>query len=67
MMTDWNWYLQSADRAEVSLRPLKPLTVQPLLLELCCALLACLLVPLAVGLLTAHATVFDESASRTVL
>ena len=43
------------------------LIVQFLVLELCCALLACLLVLLAVGLLAVHPTVLDEAAGRAVL
>ncbi|EJK67099.1 hypothetical protein THAOC_11910, partial [Thalassiosira oceanica] len=58
---------QSADRAEVPLRPLVPLTVQLLVLELCRALLAHLLVQLAVGPLAVHAAVLDEAACRAVL
>ncbi|EJK61585.1 hypothetical protein THAOC_17900 [Thalassiosira oceanica] len=58
---------QSAERAEVPLRPLVPLTVQLLKLELCRALLACLLVLLAVGPLAVHAAVLDEAAGRAVL
>ena len=60
-------YRQSADRAEVPLRPLVSLIVQFLVLELCCALLACLLVLLAVGLLAVHAAVLDEATGRAVL
>ena len=60
-----NW--QSADRAEVALRPLVSLAVQLLVLELCRPLLACLLVLLAVGPLAVHAAVLDEAAGRTVL
>ena len=43
------------------------MTVQLLVLELCCASLACLLMQLAVGLLAAHAAVLDEAAGRAVL
>ena len=55
-------YRQRADRAEVSLRPLQPLTVQLLILEICGTLLACLLVLLAMGLLAVQAAVLDEAA-----
>ena len=58
---------QSAYWAEVPLHSLVSLTVQLLVLELCCGLPAGLLVLLAMGLLTVHATVFDESAGRAVL
>jgi len=44
-----------------------PLAVQLLVLELCCTLLACLLVLLAVGALAVHAAVLDEEAGRAVL
>ena len=44
-----------------------PLTVQLLVLELCCTLPARLLVLLAMGLLAVHATVFHEAAGRAVL
>ena len=46
---------------------LQPLTVQLLVLELCRALLARLLVLLAVGLLAVHSAVLDEAAGRAVL
>ena len=46
---------------------LQPLTVQPLVLELCDALLAGLLVLLPMGPLAVHAAVFDEAAGRAVL
>ncbi|EJK53433.1 hypothetical protein THAOC_27137, partial [Thalassiosira oceanica] len=56
-----------ADRTEVHLWPLMPLTVQLLVLDLCRTLLACLLVQLAVGPLAVHAAVLDEAARRAVL
>ena len=62
---EWNW--QRADRAEVTLRPLMSLTVQLLVLKLCCTLLARLLVLLAVRPLAVHAAVLDEATGRTVL
>ena len=46
---------------------LEPLTVQLLVLELCHALLARLLVLLAMGPLAVHAAVLDEAAGRAVL
>ena len=58
---------QGADRADVSLRPLVSLRIKTLVLELGCALLACLLVLLAMGLLTVHAAVLDKAAGRAVL
>ncbi|EJK59051.1 hypothetical protein THAOC_20774, partial [Thalassiosira oceanica] len=58
---------QSADRAEVPLRPLEPLAVQLLVLELGRALLARPLVLLAVGPLAVDAAVLDEAAGRAVL
>ena len=58
---------QGADRADVSLRPLVSLRIKTLVLELGCALLACLLVLLAMGLLTVHAAVLDEVAGIAVL
>ena len=66
MLTRWYWYRQSTDRAEVPLRPLVPLAVQLLVLELCCALFACLLVLLAMSPLTVHAAVFDQATGRAV-
>ena len=56
------WHGQGAYRAELSLRPLVPLAVQSLVLQLGRALLAGLLVLLAVGPLAVDATVFDEEA-----
>ena len=47
--------------------PLQPLTVQPLVLEFCRALLARLLVLLVVCFLAVHAAVFHEAAGRAVL
>jgi len=67
MLAHWQRNWQGADRAEVFLRPLVPLTVQLLILELCRTLLACLLVLLAVGPLAVHAAVLDEAAGRAVL
>ena len=60
---DW----QCADRTKVLLHPLLPLTVQLLVLQLCRALLAGLLVLLAVGLLTVNTAVLDEAAGRAAL
>ena len=60
-----NW--QSAYWAEVPLRPLMSLTVQLLVLQLSCALLAGLLVLIAVGLLAVNAAVLDDAAGRAVL
>ena len=60
-------YRQSADRTEVTLRPLVSLTVQLLVLDLCLALLAGLPVLLAMGPLTVHAAVLDEVAGIAVL
>ena len=57
---------QSADRAEVPLRPLVSLTVKLLVLELCHALLACFPVLLAVGPLAVHPTIFDEATGSAV-
>ncbi|EJK59267.1 hypothetical protein THAOC_20535 [Thalassiosira oceanica] len=48
-------------------RPIKPLTVQLLVLELGCTLLARLLVLLAVGPLAVRAAILDEAAGRAVL
>ena len=48
-------------------RSLEPLTVQLLLLQLCRALLAGLLVLLAMGPLAVHAAVLDEAAGRAAL
>ena len=59
-------YGQGADQAEVTLRPLDPLAVQLLVLELGRTLFARLLVPLAVCLLAVHAAVLDEAAGRAV-
>ena len=67
MIIHRQWNRQGANRAEVPLRPLVPLTIELLVLELSHALLACLLVPLAVGPLAVHAAVLDESAGRAVL
>ena len=47
--------------------PLEPLTVQLLVLDLGCAMPARLPVQLAVGPLTVHAAVLDETAGRAVL
>ena len=58
---------QGTDRTEVSLHPLQPLTVQPLVLELCRTLLARILVLLAMSPLAVHAAVLDEAAGRAVL
>ena len=60
---DW----QRADRTEVFLRPLQPLTVQLLVPELSRTLLARLLVLLAVGPLAVHAAILDEAAGSAVL
>ena len=60
-------YGQSADRAEVPLLSLVPLTVKLLVFELCHTLLARLLVLLAVGPLAVHAAVLDEAAGRAIL
>ena len=67
MLTHWKRNRQSADLTEVPPRPLVPLTVQLLFFQLCCTLLAGLLVLLAVCLLAVHAAVLDESAGRAVL
>ena len=67
MFIHWNRDRQRADRAEVLLHSIVSPTVQLLVSELCCTLLACLLVLLAVGLLAVHAAVLDEAAGRTVL
>ncbi|EJK48376.1 hypothetical protein THAOC_32832 [Thalassiosira oceanica] len=67
MLAHRHWDRQSADQAEIPLRPLVPLTVQLLVLELGRASLACLLVLLAVGPLAVHAAVLDEAAGRAVL
>ena len=58
---------QGADRTEVLLHPLVPLTIELLVLELCRTLLTGLLVLLAMCLLTLHAAVFDEATGRAVL
>ena len=58
---------QSADRAGVPLRPLEPLVVQFLVLELRRTLLTRPLVLSAVGLLAVHAAVLDEAAGRAAL
>ncbi|EJK72078.1 hypothetical protein THAOC_06429 [Thalassiosira oceanica] len=57
---------QSADQAEVTLRPLVALTVQLLVLQLSRASLACPLVLLAMRPLAIHAAVLDEAAGRAV-
>ena len=49
------------------LRPLVSLIVKLLVFQLGCALLACLLVLLAVGLLAVHPAVLDEPTGRAVL
>ena len=67
MPNHWERNRQSADRAEVPLRSLVPLTVQLLVFELSCTLLARLLVLLAVGSLAVHAAVLDEAAGIAVL
>ena len=67
MATHRQWDRQRADRAEVSLRPLVSLAVQPFVLQFGCAFLACSLVLLAMGLLAVHAAVLDEAAGRAVL
>ena len=67
MLVCRHWHGLRADRAEVPLKSLVPLAVQPLVLQLGRALLAGLLVDLAVGLLATHAAVFDEEAGRAVL
>ena len=67
MIIRWQRNRQSADRAEVPLHPLEPLTVQLLVLQLGRTLLACLLVLLAVGPLAVHAAVLDEAAGCAVL
>ena len=59
MLACWHWYCKEADGADLPLRSLQPLAVQPLVLELGRALLACLLVDLAVGLLTVNTAVLD--------
>ena len=59
---------QSADRAEVLLRPrLVSLPEQSFVPELCRTLLAYPLVLLAMGLLAVHTAVFDEVAGGAVL
>ena len=67
MVTDGYRNRQGADRTEVPLRPLVSLFVQLLVLELCCTLLACFLVLLAMYLLAVHAAVLDEATGRAVL
>ena len=67
MLLHWQWNWQRANRAEVPLRPLVPLTVQLLVLQLCRPLLTSLLVMLAMNLLAVDATVLDEAAGRAVL
>ena len=67
MITHGKRYGKCADRIEITLRPVVSLAVQLLVLELCCTLLACLLVLLAVGLLASHATVFDQATGRASL
>ena len=67
MIIHWQRNRQSADRAEVPVRPLQTLAVQLLVLELCCTLLARLLVLLAMGPLAVHAAILDEAACRAVL
>ena len=67
MITHLEWNGQSAERAEVPFMSLQPLAVQPLVLELCRALLTGLLVLLAVGPLAVHAAVLHEAASIAVL
>ena len=67
MIAHRQWNRQSADRAEVPLRPLLSLAVKLFLLEFRCALLECLLVMLAVGPLAVHATVLHEAAGRAFL
>ena len=62
-----HWNGQCAYWAEVPLRLLVSLSVQPLVLELGRALLAGLLVLLAMGLLAVHTAIFDEEAGRAVL
>ena len=54
-------------RAEVLFQLLASLAVQLLVLELSHVLLACLLVMLAVGLLTVYAAVLDKAAYQAVL
>ena len=61
------WHGLRAYGAELLLQSLVSLTVQPLVLQLSRALLACLLVDLAVGLLAVHAAVLDEEAGGAVL
>ena len=67
MLIYWQRDGQSADRTGVPLRPLEPLAVQLLVLELCRTLLARFLVLLAVGPLAVHAAVLHEVAGRTAL
>ena len=67
MFTHWEWNKQSTYRAEVAFRSLVTLAVQLLVLELCCTLLACLLVLLPMCLLAVHAAVFDEKTGVAVL
>ena len=67
MVIHWEGDRQSADRTEIPLQPLQPLSVQLFILELHCALLACLLVLSAVGLLAVHAAVLHDATCRTVL
>ena len=58
---------QRAYRAEVLLRSLVSLIVQPFVLQFGRALLACLLMLLAMGPLAVHAAVLDEAAGRAGL
>ena len=81
MIFHFKTHRQSADRAEVPLRPCVTVTqalvlqlgrrllacLLVLLLQLGRSLLACLLVLLAMCPLAVHAAVFDEAASRAVL
>ena len=67
MLLHWQRNRQSADRAEVPLWPLVPLTLQLLVFQLCDTLLTSLLVLLAMYFLAVHAAVFYEAAGRAVL
>ena len=66
MPVDRQWYWQRAYRTEIPLRPFEPLTVQLLVLQLGCTLLARLLVQLAMCLLALHAAVLDEETRSAV-
>ena len=61
------WHSKETDRTKVKLRSLVTLAIQLLVLQLGRALLACLLVLLAVDLLTVHAAILHEKAGRAVL